>query len=62
MDDGELFMLHVWADMYKEGLCHPYFDSRAGMHRCIIEAGEQNKRAIPIYEELMRRVVLKRLK
>lgn len=62
MDDRELFMLHVWAEMYKEGKCHPYFDSLNGMRRCILEAKELNRKAVPIYEELMRRVALKRLK
>lgn len=65
MDDPELFMLHVWAEMYKEGKCHPYFDSISGMRRCIFEATgmpSPNRPAQTVYAELMRRAALKRLK
>lgn len=65
MNDPELFMLYVWAEMYKEGKCYPYFDSISGMRRCIFEATglpSPNELALPVYQELMRRVAMKRLK
>lgn len=65
MDDPELFMLHIWAEMYKEDKCYPYFDSISGMRRCIFEAAgmpSPNRPTQTVYAELMRRAALKRLK
>lgn len=62
--DTELAYLHVWAKMYKEGLCYPYFDSINGMRRCIFEATSLPSpvpRAVEIHGELQRRFVLKRM-
>lgn len=63
--DTELEYLNVWAEMYKEGLCKPYFDSISGMRRCIFEACSLPSpvpRAVDVYGELQRRFVLRRMR
>lgn len=61
--DPELFMLHVWEEMYKKGLTKPFFGTLNGMRRCIDEATRSppEKRAINIYETLLARTTKKRL-
>lgn len=55
-------MLHVWADMHRRGLCHPFFDSKGGMVRCLERAFYNDSAAMQIAEQLLAESVRRRLR